>query len=149
MKQLNTYIIEKLKINKESHLTLIEKIKFLCAFRDDEKAALAVIKKWIEDNKVKDVDILCWHETLDNFKLPHDKSKYIIDNTELYSYYIHAWHDAVIFSFKPKSDDRFSVAYRKGDNDYIVIGHKECENGFKTFIIVDHNKLVDLDEIPE
>ncbi len=149
MKQLNTYIVEKLKIDKESSLTLIEKIKFLCAFKDDEKAALAVIKKWIEDNKVKDVDILCWHQTLDNFKLPQDNSKYIIDNTDLYSYYIHAWHDYPVFMFKPKDKNSFSVSYRKGDNDYLVIGYEEADNGFKSFIIVDHKKLIDENEIPE
>lgn len=150
MKQLNLYIIEKLKINKETTTKLIDKIAELCCIGNDEKSAKNIIETWLTNYKISKVDILCWHETLDNFNLPHDESKYIIDDNDLYSYYIHMWHDYVVYDFKSSKDDKFSVSHMgKGDIEYLVIGHNECEDGFKSFILVNHDKLISHDEIPE
>ena len=147
MKKLNIYLTEKLKINKNTVNSLIDEIINLCAIKEDEDNAVNMIQRWINDNNIKKVDILCWHETLDNFNLSKNESSYIIDNTNIYSYYIEKWHDYKVYDYISSKSDKFSVSHYKQDNTYLVIGHDKCMDGFKCFILVNHDKLISENDI--
>lgn len=101
MKNLNNYIIEKLKINKDNKTNyLIDEIietwgveyykDFYKKYHDE---IYDILKEWINDNKVKEVEFYCpaWGiNIMEEHKIPkHIRDKYIPcndDNSYVYDY---------------------------------------------------------------
>ncbi len=59
MKKINSYIIEKLKLNKDTKSeSILEQIIQICGFeRGKEDNVIDIINKWVSDNKIEEIKV--------------------------------------------------------------------------------------------
>ena len=85
MKKLNTYIIEKLKINKDSKVSgnkkgyygihdnkAVDKILYLSNIKDTNVIIETIVEDWVNENNVLDVEGYSYDEAMNALNLPSE-----------------------------------------------------------------------------
>jgi len=135
MKELNTYIIEKLHLNKDTLGESESVYEKICNSTGLSRSkynfeAERVIKNWIENNNIKDVNFFVKGNLLE--KIPKAYQQYYNNNPKYYN-----WLSSILFN------DLGNILYDNCKKDRLmIIGNKyyldivDYKRGFKSGIFI-------------
>lgn len=118
MKNLKFYIIEKLRINKDTEIkSLFDKIYKYIGFDKSHNKVISIIKKWIEENNIEDVTMIISknvaEKIVNKFGAFIFKNQDIIINNSLFNFLENKL-------YKDSENDRKSFLF---DDDSIIVGN--------------------------